>query len=59
MAAMRFMMELSADDFMYVNRNTCLVTNSEDPDAIELVHFHIKGQAFLYNQIRKMIGCIV
>ena len=59
MAAQRFMMELSADDFLYVNRKTCVVTNSTDPDALELVHFHLKGQSFLYNQIRKMIGCII
>lgn len=59
MTAMRFMMELSANEFMYVNKNTCSVTDATDPDSIEFVHFHLKGQAFLYNQIRKMIGCII
>lgn len=59
MAAMRFMMELSADSFMYVNQHSCSVTNKEDPEAIEFVHFHLKGQSFLYNQIRKMIGCMI
>ena len=59
MAAMRFMMELTADRFMYVNQHTCDVTTAEDPQAIEFVHFELKGQSFLYNQIRKMIGCMI
>jgi hypothetical protein len=41
MAAMRYMMELSADDFMYVNQQTCELSSASDPDAIELVHFHL------------------
>jgi tRNA U38,U39,U40 pseudouridine synthase TruA len=59
MAAIRFMIELKADTYMYINRDTYEVTNAEDPRAIEFVHFFLKGQAFLYNQIRKMIGCII
>ena len=53
------MIELKAETYMYINRDTYEVTNAEDPRAIEFVHFFLKGQAFLYNQIRKMIGCIV
>ena len=49
MAACRFMMELSANQLMYVNQKTCAVTNVDDPDAIEFVHFELKGQSFLYN----------
>jgi hypothetical protein len=59
MQAIRFMIELTANDFMYINKDTLDVTNAEDPNAIEFIHFFLKGQAFLYNQIRKMIGCIV
>jgi tRNA U38,U39,U40 pseudouridine synthase TruA len=36
-----------------------MVTNSEDPKAIEFVKFYLKGQSFLYNQIRKMVGSII
>ena len=49
MAAIRFMIELKADTYMYINRDTYEVTNAEDPRAIEFVHFFLKGQAFLYN----------
>lgn len=44
---------------MYINRETFDVTDSSDPNAIEFIHFFLKGQAFLYNQIRKMIGVII
>ena len=53
------MLELTADDYMYINRDTYEVTNKEDPNALEFVHFFLKGQSFLYNQIRKMIGSII
>ena len=43
MAAMRYMMELTADSFVYVNQHSCEISTSSDPDAIELVHFHLKG----------------
>lgn len=59
MAANRYMMELTANSFMYVNQNTFELTNSDDPDAIEFIHFFLKGQSFLFNQIRKMIGCMI
>ena len=58
-AAVRYMLELKADTFMYINRDTFEVTSEDDPKAIEFVHFFLKGQAFLYNQIRKMIGLII
>lgn len=58
-AALRYMLELSCNDFMYVNKNTLEVSNKEDPDAIEFIHFFLKGQSFLYNQIRKMVGVII
>jgi tRNA U38,U39,U40 pseudouridine synthase TruA len=59
MSAIRFMLELKADTFMYINRDTYEVTTAEDPNSMEFVHFFLKGQAFLYNQIRKMIGSII
>ena len=43
MAAQRFMMELEANEYMYVNKTTFEVTSSDDPDAIEFLHFHLKG----------------
>ena len=58
-AANRFMMELTANDYMYVNQDTFEVTDQADPRALEFVHFYLKGQSFLYNQIRKMVGAIV
>jgi tRNA pseudouridine(38-40) synthase len=58
-ASQRFMMELTANDYMYVNQDTFEVTNKEDPRALEFIHFFLKGQSFLYNQIRKMIGSII
>lgn len=59
MASKRFMIELTADDYMYINRDTYEVTTADDPKSIEFVHFFLKGQSFLYNQIRKMIGSII
>lgn len=44
---------------MYVNYETNELTNKEDPKAIEFIHFFLKGQSFLYNQIRKMIGVMI
>lgn len=55
-ASQRYMIDLSANDYMYVNQDTLEVTNAEDPRALEFVHYFLKGQSFLYNQIRKMIG---
>lgn len=46
---MRFMIELTANDYMYVNQDTFEVTNQDDPRALEFVHFFLKGQSFLYN----------
>ena len=47
--AMRYMLELKADSYMYINRDTLDVTTEEDPKAIQFIHFFLKGQAFLYN----------
>ena len=58
-AANRFMLELTANDFMYVNYKTFDVTDASDPEALEFVHFFLKGQSFLYNQIRKMVGSMI
>ena len=55
-ASQRYMIDLSANDYMYVNQDTLEVTNAEDPRALEFVHYYLKGQSFLYNQIRKMVG---
>ena len=43
------MIDLTANDYMYVNRDNFTVTDSEDPRALEFVHFYLKGQSFLYN----------
>jgi tRNA U38,U39,U40 pseudouridine synthase TruA len=48
-AAKRYMLELTANDYMYVNHKTFEVTDAADPDALEFVHFFLKGQSFLYN----------
>ena len=56
---MRYMLELKAHNYMYINRDTLDVTDESDPKAIQFIHFFLKGQAFLYNQIRKMIGSVV
>lgn len=42
-AAKRYMLELTANDFMYVNYKTFDVTSASDPDALEFVHFFLKG----------------
>ena len=42
-AAMRVMIELTANDYMYVNQDTFEVTNEADPRALEFVHFFLKG----------------
>ena len=49
MAAQRYMMEMDASEFMYVNRDTLEVTNKEDKRALEFIRFYLKGQSFLYN----------
>jgi len=36
-------MEMAADRFMYVNQQTCDVTTTDDPAAIEFIHFQLKG----------------
>ena len=53
------MKRLKADTFMYINKDTLDVTDKDDPNSIEFIHFFLKGQAFLYNQIRKMVGLII
>ena len=58
-AAQRYMMTMTANEFMYVNKDTLEVTEEADANAIEFVHFFLKGQSFLFNQIRKMVGCMV
>lgn len=40
---MRFMLELTANDYMYVNKNTNEMSNAEDPEALEFVHFYLRG----------------
>jgi tRNA pseudouridine38-40 synthase len=55
----RHMIKLDATELRYFNRDTLEPSNKEDPRAIEFVHFWIKGQSFLYNQIRKMIGVMI
>lgn len=56
---MRYMMNMTANEFMYVNKHTLKVTEESDVDAIEFVRFFLKGQSFLFNQIRKMVGCMI
>lgn len=54
------MMKMTANEFMYVNRETFEVMEaSDDPNAIEFVRFYLKGQSFLFNQIRKMVGSMI
>jgi len=48
-AAMRYMMDMTANEFMYVNRDSLKVTDADDPLAIEFVRFYLKGQSFLFN----------
>jgi len=57
--AKRNMLELRAHELVYFNIKTLEVSNKDDPDAIEFIHFWFKGQSFLYNQIRKMVGSII
>ena len=59
MTAQRFMIDMDASEFRYVNTKTFECTTADDPDAIEFVRFYLKGQSFLYNQIRKMVGCMI
>jgi hypothetical protein len=40
---------LEAHEYIYINKTTNEITNTEDKDAIEFVHFFLKGQSFLYN----------
>ena len=49
MAAQRYMMEMRADEYMYVNHETFSVTDVNDPKAIEFIRFYLKGQSFLFN----------
>ena len=42
-AAMRYMMKMTANEFMYVNRDTLKVTEESDPQAIEFVRFYLQG----------------
>jgi len=53
------MLKLESHEYVYMNSKTLEVTDTADSDAIEFVHFFLKGQSFLYNQIRKMIGIII
>ena len=43
MAAQRYMMDMQANEYMYVNKNTLKVTDESDADAIEFVRFYLKG----------------
>ena len=49
MAAQRYMMDMKADEFMYVNCDTFEVTSTDDPKAIEFIRFYLRGQSFLFN----------
>ena len=49
MTVQRYMIEMRATECMYVNTHTMEVTDKEDPEALEFVHFYLKGQSFLYN----------
>ena len=42
-AAKRYMLELKAEDYMYVNTKTLEVTDKDDKDALEFVHFYLRG----------------
>lgn len=53
------MIKLDASELVYFNRETFQKTDASDPNALEFVHFFLKGQSFLYNQIRKMVGVMV
>ena len=58
-AAKRYMMNMTANEYMYVNQDTFAVTDATDQRAIEFVRFYLQGQSFLFNQIRKMVGCMI
>ena len=58
-AACRYMMKMTANEFMYVNRRSFQVSEAADPEALEFVRFYLQGQSFLFNQIRKMVGAMV
>jgi len=53
------MIEMDASEYRYISTKTFKVSTADDPDAIEFVRFYLKGQSFLYNQIRKMVGCMI
>ena len=55
----RSMIKLQASEYIYINQNSLEISHFKDPHAIEFVQFHLIGQAFLYNQIRKMVGSII
>jgi tRNA pseudouridine38-40 synthase len=59
MAAQRYMIEMDASEYRYISTKNFKVSSADDPDAIEFVRFYLKGQSFLYNQIRKMVGCMI
>lgn len=59
MKALRYMIEMEANDFIYINKDTLEVSDKSDPNALEFLHFYLKGQSFLYNQIRKMVGVVI
>lgn len=48
-ACQRFMIEMDASKYIYINTKSFAVTNAEDEDSLEFVHFYLKGQSFLYN----------
>ena len=58
-AACRYMMQMNATEFMYINQDSFAVVEGSDPRAIEFVRFYLQGQSFLFNQIRKMVGCMI
>ena len=43
MAANRFMIQMEANEYRYVNKTTMKVTEASDPDGIEFVRFYLKG----------------
>jgi hypothetical protein len=43
MCANRNMTLLTADEFHYVNTDTLKVTDSNDKNALEFVHFYLEG----------------
>ena len=59
MSAQRYMVHLDCSELVYINRDTNEMTDESDKRGIEFMHFFLKGQSFLYNQIRKMVGVII